>query len=270
MSDLKSGGHNIHYEIIDLTAPWIETPETIIFHHGVGANWRCWLGWFASLQDRYRLLAFDMPGHGQSRPGDDGITIADLAANVVALADAADCAMFHLVGESIGGTVALQVALDHPDRMASLTVSNGAHIGGSVENVNNWDAVINGDGKEGDGMEAWSDQMMAGRFDDDVLAPAVWDWYRAQQASADPGTVLALLRTLVSADLSARLPEISAPTLLLHPDHSPFVPVPIMADLHARILSAELKVFPNAKHGLPFSHAGECAQALRQFLDGLI
>ncbi|MBT6986907.1 MAG: alpha/beta fold hydrolase, partial [Rhodospirillaceae bacterium] len=158
MADLNTGTHNIHYEVIDLTAPWIEAPETIFFHHGVGANWRCWLGWAAALTDRYRLVAFDMPGHGQSQPGDAEITIAALSKNLVSLADAVDCAKFHLVGESIGGTVALQFAIDHPDRLLSLTVSNGAHIGGSIENVNTWDAVINGEG-----MNAWSDQMMAGR-----------------------------------------------------------------------------------------------------------
>jgi len=57
MADLNTGTHNIHYEVIDLTAPWIEAPETIFFHHGVGANWRCWLGWAAALTDRYRLVA---------------------------------------------------------------------------------------------------------------------------------------------------------------------------------------------------------------------
>jgi pimeloyl-ACP methyl ester carboxylesterase len=40
-----------------------------------------------------------------------------------------------------------------------------------------------------------------------------------------------------------------------------------MADLHERIPNAQLKIFPDAKHGLPFSHASECSQALRQFLD---
>ena len=264
MADLNTGTHNIHYEVIDLTAPWIEAPETILFHHGVGANWRCWLGWTPALTDRYRIVAFDMPGHGQSQPGDDAITIAALTDNLISLADAVDCAKFHLVGESIGGTVALQFAIDHPDRLLSLTVSNGAHIGGSIENVNNWDDVITGQG-----MNAWSDQMMAGRFFEGALEATAWTWYHRQQASADGGTVLALLRTLVDADLSDQLAGITLPTLLLHPDSSPFVPVPIMADLHAHIPNAQLKVFPDAKHGLPFSHARECAQALRIFLDGI-
>ena len=262
MTDLKTDRYNLHYEVIDLTPPWIEAPDTIFFHHGVGANWQCWLGWVAQLQDRYRLLAFDMPGHGQSYPGDAAITIADLVGNLIELADAVSCAKFHLVGESIGGTVALQAAVDYPDRLSSVTVSNGSHIGCSIENVQNWDAVINGQG-----MDAWSDQMMAGRFFDDVLQPEVWDWYRRQQASADGITVFALLRTLVGTDLSDQLAEISAPALLMHSDSSPFVPVPVMADLHERITNSRLKIVPGAKHGLPFSHADECSHTLRHFLD---
>jgi pimeloyl-ACP methyl ester carboxylesterase len=42
-----------------------------------------------------------------------------------------------------------------------------------------------------------------------------------------------------------------------------------MADLHALIPGAQLRIFPHAKHGLPFSHADECSQALRAFLDVL-
>ena len=80
MTELKTDQYNLHFEVINLTPPWIEAPDTIIFHHGVGANWQCWLGWVAQLQDRYRLLAFDMPGHGQSYPGDAAITIADITA----------------------------------------------------------------------------------------------------------------------------------------------------------------------------------------------
>ena len=262
MTELKMDRYTLHYEMIDLTTPWIEVPDTILFHHGVGANWRCWLGWMAQLQDRYRVLVFDMPGHGQSHPGDAAITIADLIGNLIELADAVDCPKFHLVGESIGGTVALQAAVDHPDRLASVTISNGSHVGGSIENVQNWDAIINGQG-----MDAWSDQMMTGRFFDGVLKPEVWDWYQKQQASADGDTVLALLRTLVGADLSNQLAEISVPALLIHPDSSPFVPVPVMADLYEKIPNARLKIFPGAKHGMPFSHAQECSRTLRTFLD---
>ena len=56
-----------------------------------------------------------------------------LVEDLFAVADAAGLKQFHLVGESIGGTVALAAALARPERIATLTVSNGAHLGASIQ-----------------------------------------------------------------------------------------------------------------------------------------
>lgn len=264
MAELDTGRHRLHYEVIDLTAPWIEAPETIVFHHGVGANGRCWRGWAPALQDRYRLVTFDLPGHGQSPAVGAAITVPGLAADVLALADGLDLARFHLVGESVGGTVALQVAIAAPARLSTLTVCNGAHLGSAVEHVDFWRAVI-----EGEGMAAWSARMMAARFHEDALPAAAAAWFHAVQAGSDPETVLAVLDALVGTDLTPALAAIELPVLLLHPDASPFIPVPVMAELHRRLADARLTVFPQSRHGLPFSHAAACSRALREFLDAV-
>jgi pimeloyl-ACP methyl ester carboxylesterase len=65
----------------------------------------------------------------------------------------------------------------------------------------------------------------------------------------------------------AQLPSLEVPVLLLHGDSSPFIPVNVMVDMHQAIRNSRLQVFQRARHGLPFSHARECAQALRRFLD---
>ena len=72
---------------------------------------------------------------------------------------------------------------------------------------------------------------------------------------------------LVGTDLSARLKDVRCPVLLLHPDGSPFIPVPVMAELHRLLPDAELNVIGHARHGLPYSHAEQCASLLRTFLD---
>jgi pimeloyl-ACP methyl ester carboxylesterase len=117
-------------------------------------------------------------------------------------------------------------------------------------------------------MDGWSRHMMAARFHPGALTDAEWAWFEAQQAAACPDTVLALLAALVGANLVDRLPGLRPPLLLLHPDGSPFIPVPVMADFHARVPGARLHVFGHAKHGLPFSHGAECARVVRGFLDG--
>ena len=85
----------------------------------------------------------------------------------------------------------------------------------------------------------------------------------------DPHAVLDLADLLIGTDLTAELGAIRAPALLLAPDQSPFVPLAVMEDMHARIPGSELQVFAGARHGLPCSHGEECGRALRAFLDRL-
>ena len=72
---------------------------------------------------------------------------------------------------------------------------------------------------------------------------------------------------LIGTDLTPRLKDIRCPVLLLHPDGSPFIPVPVMAELHRLLPGSELNVIGRSRHGLPFSHAKQCASLLRTFLD---
>jgi pimeloyl-ACP methyl ester carboxylesterase len=108
---------------------------------------------------------------------------------------------------------------------------------------------------------------MRDRFHDDALSPEQRAWFAAQQERWPRESILNALRVLVGTDLSARLKDIGCPTLLLHPDGSPFIPVPIMAELHRLLPDAELNVIGRSRHGLPFSHAAQCASLLRAFLD---
>lgn len=263
MADLAHRGGTLFYDVIDLTPPWQRSPETILFHHGVGASTGCWSGWLPVLAGRrYRLVRFDMRGHGGS-PLPEGFawSLDGMVNDLLAVADAADAARFHLVGESVGGTVALACAARQGGRLLSLTVCNGAHLGGSIQNVESWRGII-----EAGGMAAWSAHMMEQRFLDGAIANNEADWYVAQQAAARPEAILDALAVLTGTDLGAELAAIAAPTLILHPDSSPFIPLEVMADLQRGIAGARLRVFPHARHGLPFSHAADCAEAVRDFI----
>lgn len=254
----------LHYEVCDQAAPWQAPRLPILFHHGIGASAGIWAGWRPALVDAYRLVSFDMRGYGRSAipEADFQWSLGLLVDDLFAVADAAGLPRFHLVGESIGGTVALAAALARPDRIATLTVSNGAHLGASIQRVEAWRRQL----AEG-GAAAWSEAFMRDRFHDDALTPERRAWFSAQQEKWPRESILNALAVLVGTDLSPRLGEISCPTLLLHPDGSPFIPVAIMADLLARLPDARLNVYAHARHGLPFSHAAECSQALRSFLD---
>lgn len=258
------GGGEIACEAIDHTPAWEGPPPTVLFHHGVGACGAVWDGWTPALADRFRLVRFDLRGHGASPlpPGFEwslDSTVDDLGA----VADAAGADRFHLVGESLGGTVALAYAARRPERVLSLTVSNGTHLGGAIENLEPWERLICEEG-----MGAWSAHMMKERFFDGALTPRMARWYEEQQASAEPGAILDGAAMLAGADLTPELAGVSCPVLLLHPDSSPFIPVETMAALRRALPDARLQVLAHARHGLPYSHAAECAAAVSRFLDG--
>ena len=209
-----------------------------------------------------------MRGHGASPvpPGFEW-TLEAMVDDVLAVADAADAGHagdargFHLVGESTGGTVALAAAARLRDRVLSVTVSNGAHRGGSIRNLAPWKRII-----EQEGMAGWSAHMMGRRFHDGALTGTMERWYRAQQASADPGAILGVAEMLAGVDLRPDLGRVTCPVLLLHPDSSPFIPVEVVAELKGALPDARLQVFAQARHGLPFSHAAACAASVAEFI----
>lgn len=266
MKHIESTSDFLHYDLIDLTPEWLTEPETIIFHHGVGANSEIWNKWLPVLGPHYRIARFDMRGFGKSATAAraDRWTFDSLSRDVIRIADALGVARFHFVGESIGGTVGLVLGLQHADRLHSLTLSNAAYRGGAIRNVDEWAKVL-----REQGPLAWSRELMPCRFHKDGLTAAEWDWFEAQQASHPVDSIVAARDILVDADLGPQLSQLTLPVLLMHADGSPFVPVEQMAELHTRLPRSELQIFRHARHGLPFSHASECANTLLAFLQRL-
>ena len=265
MAYAESVGGKLHYEVIDLVAPWETKRETIVFHHGIGASAGIWTEWMPELVTRYRIVCFDMRGYGRSHiPAPTAQWSLDLlSSDVLAVADAARAETIHLVGESIGGTIALYCALKNPGRVTTLTISNGADVGSPLQRVHEWQRQI-----DTQGIKAWSDQFMRDRFYDGALEEPKHAWYARQQEAWSRDSILNALGVLVGTDLRPQLPAVKCPVLLLHGDASPFIPVNVMVDMHHHLPDSRLQVFARAKHGLPFSHAKQCARALREFLAG--
>ena len=254
---------HIYYEIIDPTPQPVERPPTLIFHHGVAANLDLWNGWLPRLGERYRIVRFDMRGCGRSTVPEPGFkwSLELLAGDVLAVATAAGAEDFHFVGESLGGTVGLYLAIHRGNRLSSLTVSNGAPRGGLVQNLAGWRDII-----DTQGQKVWADRMMEWRFFPGALPKATFDWFHDQHVKCSPSAALAIADLVATANLSSRLCDIKVPTLLLSPDASPFIPVTVMAEMKQQIPDCELQVFAHARHGLPLSHGAACAQVLQEFL----
>jgi 3-oxoadipate enol-lactonase len=113
------GGHALRYELCGVG-------ETVTLVHGLASSMATWDRHVASLAARFRVLRFDLRGHGGSDSPPGPWTIAEIAEDIGKLLDALGIARTVLVGHSGGGVLALAFALAHQERIASLLVASAA------------------------------------------------------------------------------------------------------------------------------------------------
>jgi pimeloyl-ACP methyl ester carboxylesterase len=105
----------------------------VVLLHGLGRSLEDWTEQHELLRDRHRVYSVDLPGYGESEPLTEPYTVAALARFVANFLDAVEIAEpAHLVGNSLGGAVAMQLAVHAPDRVASLVLVNSAGFGREV------------------------------------------------------------------------------------------------------------------------------------------
>lgn len=254
---------NLFATSIDLRPPWARDGKPVVFHHGIGTNQEIWADWLPVIAPRHACHRFDFRGFGRSAVPDTSHkwTLDEFIDDLMEVAGLAGSDQVHLVGESMGGTVALAAALRQPRKFASVTISNAAYKGSAIGRLPGWHEEI-----ARDGMAAWAERMMGFRFAPAALDAARHRWFAAEQAKAKAHVILGIGDLLAGVDLSDALPTLRIPLLILMPDGSPFVSVQQAVDIKARVPDAELAVFPGTRHGLPFSHGHACAERLLAFL----
>ncbi|MDH4053512.1 MAG: acetoin dehydrogenase dihydrolipoyllysine-residue acetyltransferase subunit, partial [Rubrivivax sp.] len=104
----------------------------VLFLHGFGGDLNNWLFNLDAVAEQHPVIALDLPGHGESDARLPGTGLADLAAFVGKFLDALGVPKAHLVGHSLGGAVAARLALDAPDRVASVALVNPAGLGEDI------------------------------------------------------------------------------------------------------------------------------------------
>jgi pyruvate dehydrogenase E2 component (dihydrolipoamide acetyltransferase) len=112
-----------------------DAAETIVFLHGLGGSQSTWASVLGDFAGSYRVAAVDLPGHGASdKPSTDvtDYSVAGLAGKVGEVMESLDIAPAVLVGHSLGGAVALQLALDRPKLARGLVLVNSASLGPEV------------------------------------------------------------------------------------------------------------------------------------------
>jgi len=115
-----------------LVAGPTDSPETMLFVHGLGGSQSSWATVLAEFAGAYRVAAVDLPGHGASDkpdPNSFDYSLAQLAAAVGEVIEKLELAPSVVVGHSLGGAAALQLALDRPKLVRGLVLVDSAALG---------------------------------------------------------------------------------------------------------------------------------------------
>jgi pimeloyl-ACP methyl ester carboxylesterase len=220
----------------------------VLFLHGLGMTRTGFDPQLAALADRFRCVAWDMPGYGASPAPDGPLTFPGLAAAVDGLLDALGVDAAHLVGLSLGGMVALHTALEHPHRVRSLALLDSSPAFGlDGTQPDTWRRARLAPLDEGVTPAAMAEpvlrSIMAPDVADDVLATAV-----ASMARIPSDGLRAAVECLPTHDVRARLGDIHVPTLVVVGERDEETPPAYAQALADGISGAALSIVPGAGH----------------------
>jgi pimeloyl-ACP methyl ester carboxylesterase len=265
MPFISSQRHRIFYEV---SGPDSAPPLLLIM--GLGFSSRAWDELPPRLAEHFRVITFDNCGTGRSPRPRGPFGIAHLADDAAAVLDAVSAPDAHVFGISMGGMIALELALRHPGRVRSLAL--GATYAGwlrsakpSVDVVAGLLAGIATSGRRRDPSAAA--RLASILVSADHLARDLAGYTRWMARVEHASTAVAALQLLAVArhDTEARIGRIGSPTLVITGDADRLVPAENSRRLARMIPGARLVELPGAGHCFPVERLDETTRHLREF-----
>jgi pimeloyl-ACP methyl ester carboxylesterase len=220
------------------------------------------------LAKRLRTIALDNRGVGQSDVPPGPYSIASMASDAAAVLDAAHVQSAHVFGVSMGGMIAQEFALQHPDRVLSLIL--GCTASGGPHAVQPEPAALQTLMRQGMTPEQAKEAIIPFIYDastpreriDEDMAIRM-KWYPTPQG------YIGQLQGIMGWEAYSRIAQIMAPTLVIHGETDRLVPAANGRLIAERIPGAKLVLIPRASHIFETDQPGAAHQAVLEFLAGV-
>lgn len=225
-----------------------EALPLVVLAHPLGMTQAVWDDVLPALLGRYRVLSWDLPGHGASQawPTDGGeITPEQLADEVLALVAHARAGEFHFVGTSIGGTLGQQLLLQAPERLHSATLTNTGAVIGSRDNWHERARRV-----RSEGLAALAGEIVPRWFAPVSLTaqPALARGWQTQLARTDANSYALLCDMLGRTDFRGRLAPGRVPINLLGGRDDAATPPATLAALASECGQPPLRILEAVGH----------------------
>ena len=207
------------------------------------------------LSEKNQLILFDNRDSGRSQRDLESYTIQDMAGDTVGLMEALKIDKANIFGVSMGGMIALQLAIHYPDKINKLILGCTAATGVIL---NSW------------GQQLVNKSLPELLFTPDYLeanASELEDFFAETSAyhSSLEGA-FRQLQAIASHNVTDNLNDIDFPTLVITGDKDEVIPQEYSQELAEKITKAELKIIADAAHGFSYSHANQTADLIHSFL----
>jgi len=248
-------------------------PDVLLIH-GNPSSIYTWRKVITPLARHYRVHAIDLPGYGFSdKPADETYTTESLAHYVVGYLDAAGVRRAAVVGSSMGGHVASEVAIRYPDRVGPLVLidASGLPDGRTYplsSRMLTWPVIgralrlLPSRGRVADGLRnAFFDPSLVTEQDIDA-------YYLPLRSAGGTNAFVARIPQTVPEERVARIPTIHAPTLVITGDTDRLVPPAVAERYHELIGGSELLVMRQTGHLPHEERPDDTVAALTRWIDG--
>jgi 3-oxoadipate enol-lactonase len=245
------------------TGPLGETSVVLI--HPVGLDLTYWGAQIEALCDQYDVVAFDLPGQGNSPGVPDDWTITQAVNFVEQIVESTGSPTVHLVGLSVGGIISQAFALAKPERLRSLTLIDTAPTfseQGREAMRRRATAVRAG------GMKAVLQECLDRWFTDTTKTrrPDLIDRVTKTLLALDPQVHGAMWDMISAFEVTSELHQISVPTLILTGELDPSSPPSSAKLMQQEIVGSELYIVPDFSHMLPLEAPNLVNDYLLRFL----
>lgn len=244
--------------------------DSVVFIQGVGLHGDGWLPQTEVLSDQFHCLTFDNRGIGLSQPQGVAITVEQMAADTLAIMDAAGMERAHIVGHSLGGIVAQQIGLTSPRRVRTLSLLCTSARGGDAFRLS-WPLLSLGArsriGSRNARRRAFLRIVMPKKYlqvrDTDALSTQLATLFGHDLADS-PDAASRQLRALRGFNATGSLSALTGiPTLVLSAEHDIIFPPACGQNLANQIPGSQFKEISGAGHGVTIQCAAEVNTALR-------
>ncbi len=224
-----------------------EDAPVLILGPSLGTTWHMWDRQIPELTKQWRVFRFDLPGHGGA-PAHPAASVTDLATRLLATLEGLGVHRFGYAGCALGGAVGIELALRHPERLASLALIAASPRFGTADEFRQRGVIVRTNGLDPIARSA-PERWFTGGFA--AAQPAITEWAVQMVRTTDPGCYIAACEALASFDVRAGLGSVGVPTLVLVGSEDQVTGPAEARTLVAGIPDARLAVVPGASHLVP-------------------